>query len=163
MSEKTRRSFVKQSALTTAGLGALATGVGSAAAEERTKLTSADAVQMDLDSADTELAGGDVTTMASWPVEFSFDIAPGEGKFGNSPAIASGAYYDFDLSYSPELTVALGFLDTATGEFDGYKVTGSGTYRLEAPVSIPEDSAAVGIINLDGNSRAVSGDLSVTN
>ncbi|NEU55671.1 hypothetical protein [Halorussus sp. MSC15.2] len=161
MSEKTRRSFVKQSALTTAGLGALATGVG--AAQDRVRLTADDAIRKQLDLADIEFPGGGVSTMASWPVSFSFDVAPGEGKFGDSPAIAEGAYYDFDLSYSPELTVAIGFLDTATGEFNGYKVTGSNLYRVEAPVSIPEDSAAVGVFNLSDNSRAVSGDLSVTN
>lgn len=161
MSDQTRRLFLRKSAVTTVGLGALATG--AAAAEDTEKLTAKEAEQMRFDPADLELAGGDVTTQASWPVTFSFDMAPSQGKAGNSPAIVEGAFYNFDINYSPELTVALGFFDTGTSQFDGYTVSGSGLYQLEAPVSIPENSAGVGIVNPSENSRAVSGDLTVDN
>ncbi|WP_132059105.1 twin-arginine translocation signal domain-containing protein [Halorussus amylolyticus] len=159
MSDQTRRSFVRNSAITAVSLGALASGVGSASDRER--LTADQAERMQLDAATVESVGGDATTQATWPVSFSFDSAPGEGKAGDAPDIVGGVFYDFDLSYSPELSIDIGFLDTGTDTLYGYTVNGSGTYRLEAPEGIPEDSAAVGILNPSDNSRAVSGDLSV--
>ena len=164
MSEQTRRSFVRKSAITTVGLGALASGVGAAAESDAEKIPASEVETEKIDSATVEQVSDDVTTEASWPVGIDFDGMP-PGAFGGveSPAIVEGAYYEFDLQYSPEHSVDIGFVDTATEKFHYVSFSDSDKYNLPAPVSIPEDSAGVGIRNPSDSSRAISGSLDVTN
>ncbi|AFK21530.1 twin-arginine translocation signal domain-containing protein (plasmid) [Haloferax mediterranei ATCC 33500] len=163
MSRQTRRSFLQKSAIATVGLGTLATG-SAAAGESETELGD-EVVTGHADSGDIHVADtGEVTVQASWPFGRDFDnLAPGKISAVSTLAIVEGAYYDFDVSYSPELPIGLCFIDLGTNEYYAAEVSSSGNYRYKSPVGIPEDSAAVGILNKSDNSRDISGDFSVDN
>ncbi|WP_128476620.1 hypothetical protein [Halorussus pelagicus] len=164
MSKQTRRSFVRKSAITTVGVGALASGVGTAAESDAEKIPASEIETEKLDSATIEQVSDDVTTEASWPVGTDFDgMPPGAFDGVESPAIVEGAYYEFDLQYSPQHSVDIGFVDTATEKFHYASVSDSDTHNVKATVSIPEDSAAVAVGNPSDSSRDISGSLDVTN
>ncbi|ELZ98121.1 hypothetical protein C440_02698 [Haloferax mucosum ATCC BAA-1512] len=160
MSQQTRRSFLRKSAVTTVGLGAVATG--GAAAESKTPASEVTAGHVDPE--DVHVVGDGITTLASWPFSRDFnDLTPGQISAVSSLAIVEGGYYEFDVSYSPELPLGLCFLDMGTEKYYTARVTDSGQYNVESPVGIPEDSAAVGVLNYSDNSRDLSGDFSVDN
>lgn len=161
MSHQTRRSFMRKSAVTSVGIGTLATG--SAIAEDAESSAAGKEIATKLAPDSIGLDGEDeVVPQVEWPVDTSFDsLAPGEVRVVNSPAIVDGVYYDFDVSYSPEINVGLGFLDWDTSKFHGEVRNGSGNYSIQADAGIPEDSAFVGAFNLPDNRRDITGDLEV--